>query len=113
MPRALGTRHAREPRMSRSHLRQLIACLALACASLGAAFAFASWQVLRALHDVLELVWADGHIEIAARDWFAAACVLVALAALAGAVALAIAGRRAALALERASLIESTPPALP
>ena len=93
--------------MRRSHLRQVIACLALACAALGTGFAFASWRVLRALHDVLELFWADGHVEVAARDWFAAACLLIAFAAVVGAVALAIKGRRAALALERASLIES------
>jgi hypothetical protein len=99
--------------MSRTHLRGLIACLALACVALGAAFAFASFRVLRALHDVLELAWTNGHVEIAARDWLALACVLVAFAAVAGAVALAIAGRRAALTLERASLIEGATRALP
>jgi hypothetical protein len=97
--------------MSRTHLRGLIACLALACVALGAAFAF--FRVLRALHDVLELAWTNGHVEIAARDWLALACVLVAFAAVAGAVALAIAGRRAALTLERASLIEGATRALP
>jgi hypothetical protein len=86
----------------------LIACLLGAASTFVAALAIAGFRVLEVFHHTLELFYGDRGDPIQNHElagaWLAVAAALL----LAGAVALAVAGRRAALALERASLIELT-----
>ena len=84
--------------MTRARLRPLLFCLAVALGAFAAAFAFASFRVVRTAQRLLS-----------ASDLLAGILFALGFGALIGAVALAIAGWRAALALERASLIETAP----
>jgi hypothetical protein len=87
----------------------LLLCLAVALGAFSAAFAFASFRVVRAAQRVLAIFEANGESALGTSDVLAGAPLALGFAALIGAAALAIAGWRAALALERASLIETAP----
>ncbi len=92
--------------MPTRHHRRLRICLAAAAVAFAGAFALSGWRLLAVFHRTLEIFYGDRGDPVPAPELgalllAAAGCVL-----LVGAVALAIAARRAALALERASLIE-------
>ena len=81
-------------------------CAASAGAALLAALGFASWRIAAAIDSTVHIV-ANGHNAGWSSPAIAAALLCAAsLALLAGAVWLAIAARRAALTLERASLVQ-------
>lgn len=88
------------------HRRGLIACLVGAALAVTAALAIAGWRVFRAVHHTLEIFYGDRGDPIPVPDLAAALFLGVGALLVIGAVVLAVAGRRAALALERASLIE-------
>jgi hypothetical protein len=92
--------------MTAGHRHAAFACLAGAGVAFAAALAIGGARVLTVVHDLLEIYAGDRGDPIAAPDFRVAALVaLAALLALAAA-ALALAGWRAARALERASLID-------
>ena len=84
----------------------MLACALGAALALGSALAIAGFGVLRAVHQTLGIVSGDHAEPLQAADFGAALLVGIGLLLAVGAVALAVAGRRAALALERISLIE-------
>jgi hypothetical protein len=84
----------------------LISCLLGAAAAFVTALAIAGFRVLEVFHRILELFAGDRGDAIPENELAGAWLALAALLLLAGAAALALAGRRAALALERASLID-------
>jgi hypothetical protein len=92
--------------MKARYRRAWIACLAAAASAVIAALAMAGLRVFGAAHRMLEIFAGDRGDPIAAPDLTAALLLLAGVIFAIGAAALAIAGRRAALALERASLIE-------
>lgn len=95
--------------MTRARLRPLVFCLVVALGAFAAAFAFASFRVVRTAQRMLSLFAENGERLLSASDLLAGILFALGFGALIGAVALAIAGWRAALALERASLIETAP----
>lgn len=94
--------------MTSRHRRELIACLAGAVLALGGAIALTSFRVFAVLHRTFEIFYGDRGDPMPPPDLAAAALAIAAGLLLVGAAGLAIAGRRAALALQRASLIETT-----
>jgi len=84
----------------------LIGCLLGAACALGAALAIAGFRVLELLRRTVEIFSGDRGDPIPGPDLTAAWLALLAVLLLAGAVGFALAGRRVALALERASLID-------
>jgi hypothetical protein len=93
--------------MTPRHRQGLIACLALALAAIGGALALAGFRLVETFRRTLGLFSGDRGDAVPASDVAVLLLALAGAALLMGAVALAIAGRRAALALERASLIET------
>jgi hypothetical protein len=92
--------------MSPRHRRAVLACLAGAALAIGASLTLAGIGVFRVARRTLEIFSGD-HVEpLPASDFTALVLLAVGLLLALGAAALAVAGRRAALALERASLIE-------
>jgi len=92
--------------MKPSYRYGLISCLLGALCAFVAALAIGGFRVLELFHQTLELFYGDRGDPIPNHELAGPLLALAAALLLAGAVALAVAGRRAALALERASLIE-------
>jgi hypothetical protein len=92
--------------MKAAHRYGLISCLLGAVCASVAALAVAGFRVLEVFHRTLELFHGDRGDPIPGPELAGAWLALAAVLLLAGAVAFALAGRRAALALERASLID-------
>jgi hypothetical protein len=92
--------------MTSAYRRGLIACLVGAAGAMAAALAVVGFRLLELLHRTLELFYGDRGDPIPGPDVVGPLLAVGAVLLLAGAVALAVAGRRAARALERASLIE-------
>ncbi len=89
------------------HRRLWIACGTGAAAALGGALALVGFRIFATIHRTLELFYGDRGDPIPVPDLAAALLALAGAGLTIGAVALAIAGHRAARALERASLIEA------
>ena len=92
--------------MKPTYRRAWIACLAAAAAALALSLALAGSRVTDAVYRTLEIFTAGRGGSVPMPDLAAALLAIGAGLLVAAAVALAIAGRRAALALERVSLIE-------
>jgi hypothetical protein len=93
--------------MPTRHHRRLRICLAAAAAAFVAAFALSGWRLLETVHRTLEIFYGDRGDPVPAPDLGAVLLAASGCALLVGAVAFAVSARRAALALERASLIET------
>lgn len=92
--------------MPTRHHRRLRICLAAAAIAFAGAFALSGWRLLAAAHRLLEIFYGDRGDPLAAPEVGALLLAAAGGALLVGAIVLAVAARRAALALERASLIE-------
>ena len=92
--------------MKSSYRYGLISCLLGAAFAFVAALAIAGFRAFEMFHRTLEIFTGDRGDPIPNHELAGALLALAAALLLARAVALAVAGRRAALALERASLIE-------
>jgi hypothetical protein len=92
--------------MTRPHRHALLVCLGGAGAALLGALGIAGWRIFQVLHRTLELFYGDRGDPVPVPDLTAALLAIAGVLLLVGAGVLAARARRAALALERASLIE-------
>jgi hypothetical protein len=92
--------------MSPRHRRAALVCLLGAVLAVGAALTLAGARVFGVFRRTLEIFAGDHREDVPTADVTAAVLLAAGLLLGLGAAALAVAGRRAALALERASLIE-------
>jgi hypothetical protein len=86
--------------------RAALACGVGAALAFGAALLRVGARVFAVVHDTLEIFYGDRGDPVPVPDLGALLLLAVGIALTVGALALGIAARRAALALERASLIE-------
>ncbi|HEY8122303.1 MAG TPA: hypothetical protein VII78_13360 [Myxococcota bacterium] len=93
--------------MTNRHRNRALACLAAAALAIGAALAQVGWRVFEVLRHTLETFSGERGEPIPALDLTASLLSLAAGALLIGALGFGLAAWRAALALGRASLIES------